>query len=458
MITATSADVDWRTAVAAIAAGAEAPVAVVIVGAPGPDALRAQVDGLVFTDRLSLERARDLVVAVSRAYPLVLLAAPAGLLVPLGDDGWTLADLTAEVNADALVVTGPGPDSVNHTTLAIGALAGHGISASVITLGAPAEDTEGIDEAKLPVTPIGRIPADPPKDFAGAAAWFDPALFVKPEQPPVLTTDRTVSGKRFVTVLISVFAVFIAMILLACGIAWWGGDSDETPVTVRTTPTLYASIGTQTTVHRPAAADVCPQNAPPQTVTHPDRATTARVDAAWLRIEKWLATHAPAGLKALGRPATTAQIDALQRRMSVPFPPDLVASLRRHNGATSVGAFSFPPFYAPQNLDRILGDWLVKCEVLAGSGSSWADDWWHKQFVPFADAGDGGSLLTDQRPGGHGRVGESYPDSGTTFDGWPASVAELLELTASSLETGKPVNGHYRPEVDTQGGLDWEIT
>ncbi|GAA2854107.1 hypothetical protein Acy02nite_49610 [Actinoplanes cyaneus] len=230
MITATSTDVDWRTAAAAITAGSETPVAVVIVGTTTPDPLQGRVAGLVLVDELSLEDARDLVVAVVKAYPLVLVAAPAGPLVPVGGDGWNLADLTAALGAGALVVTGPGPDSVNHTTLMLGALAGHGISASVITVGAtaalaPADagaGPGGLDETKLPVTPIGRIPADPPADFAGAAAWFDPTLFAAPDPPPVLATDRTVSGKKFVSLLIAVFAVFIAMVILACGAAWWG--------------------------------------------------------------------------------------------------------------------------------------------------------------------------------------------------------------------------------------------
>jgi hypothetical protein len=246
MITATSTDVNWRTAAAAITAGSETPAAVVMVGTTAPDPLQGRVAGLVLVDELSLEDARDLVVAVVKAYPLVLVAAPAGPLVPVGGDGWNLADLTAALGAGALVVTGPGPDSVNHTTLMLGALAGHGISASIITVGATAgpgladasaEDAAGagsiaapapgaglgvLDETKLPVTPIGRIPADPPADFAGAAAWFDPLLFAAPDPPPVLATDRTVSGKKFVSLLIAVFAVFIAMVILACGAAWWG--------------------------------------------------------------------------------------------------------------------------------------------------------------------------------------------------------------------------------------------
>lgn len=85
------------------------------------------------------------------------------------------------------------------------------------------------------------------------------------------------------------------------------------------------------------------------------------------------------------------------------------------------------------------------------------DEWWHRAFVPFATAGDGGCLLVDQRPGGHGRVGESYPEDGTGFDRWPASVVELLEGVAQALESGKPYAGRYRPVVNAGGRLDWEV-
>ncbi|KUL28865.1 hypothetical protein ADL15_30670 [Actinoplanes awajinensis subsp. mycoplanecinus] len=217
---ATSADVDWRIAAGAVAAAAEVPVAVVVIGAVvgADDPVRPHAAGLLeLTDagRLSLARARELVLAVRQAYGMVLVAAPAGMLVPIGEDGWHLADLTAAVGGSALVVTGPGPDSVNHVALALGALAGHGISGSVITIGVPpapdpgaagagqsapgpaaADATAGAGRADpgaadfteegLPVTPIGRIPAERPGGLAGAAAaWFHPSG--RQITPPALT-------------------------------------------------------------------------------------------------------------------------------------------------------------------------------------------------------------------------------------------------------------------------------
>jgi cell wall assembly regulator SMI1 len=257
---------------------------------------------------------------------------------------------------------------------------------------------------------------------------------------------------------------------VVCGLAWHSRTtitSSSSEIEYRTTvtrapaPRLSAYIGVQP-VPAPAAprrssTDVCPESSGKVTPTRPSAATTARVNKAWQRIEKWLAAHAPASSRSLRSPATGDRIDALQRRMSVAFPADLVASLRRHDGVAAAGGFTLPPFYAPETLDGILGDWRVNCEVLADEDTDWTDSWWDRAFVPFGQSGDGGSLLIDQRAGGHGRVGEFYPEDGTSFDRWPASLAELLESTATSLETGHPYAGHYRPRVDADGALDWEI-
>lgn len=49
-----------------------------------------------------------------------------------------------------------------------------------------------------------------------------------------------------------------------------------------------------------------------------------------------------------------------------------------------------------------------------------------------------------------------HNEDGTRFERWPASVTELLEKTAQSLETGRPYEDRYRPKV-VDGVLDWEI-
>ncbi|GGN72418.1 hypothetical protein GCM10010112_40680 [Actinoplanes lobatus] len=519
MIAATSAGADWRIVLAGLAAATEAPVAAVLIGTTMPDddparPFLAGVLEVAETARLPLERVRDLAEGMSRCYELVLVAADVGLLLPVGGSGWTLADLALAMGAPAVVVTGPGPDAAHHTSLVVDALHGRNLSAAVVTVG-------DVDESALPLPPAGRIPAtalkekptpapaaapdpgtpgdsdsasvlsrtpdstvatdpDQPREptsdaaetpseggrFAKAAEWFEPMLRVATQPAtPVLdaTGGKPINGKRFV---LGLLGVFVIMVLLACGLGWCSSQPiysahldqiDQIETTAR--PYIpHPSTYVPPSRPRPPSTAVCPENAGAITPTRPDTATTQRVNRAWQRIERWLAANAPASARGPRPPAGAKRIDELQRRMSVAFPADLVASLRRHDGVAPEARFDLPPFFSPESLDEILGDWRSTCTVLAGVADSWpAEDWWHRQFVPFASAGDGGCLLVDQRPGGHGRVGEFYPEDGTDFARWPASVTELLEDTATALETGRPYDGRYRPTVDGHGLLNWEI-
>ncbi|MEV0896047.1 SMI1/KNR4 family protein [Actinoplanes sp. NPDC049802] len=489
MIAATSADADWRIALAALAAASEAPVAAVVLGAtlPDDDPARRFLAGVLEVTgaaEMALDRVRDLAESMSRSYRMVLISSDAGLLLPVGEGGWTLVDLAVAMGAPAVVVTGPGPDAAHHTSLVIDALHGRNLSAAVVTIG-------DVDESALPLPPVGRIPAaapesaapeddapegDAPEDdgepadrFAGAAEWFEPIPREgsHPATPPVDPEPgagpKPVDGRRFVLGLLGVFAV---MVLLACGLGWCGSQpatySVDIEQTNRIEPTLRPYTGQPRQAipsaysprPRRSSTDACPENMGRVGPARPGAATTGRVNRAWKRIENWLARKAPASARGLRPPADREKLDESQRRMSVAFPADLAASLLRHDGADR---FDLPPFFRPMSLDEILSDWRGTCTVLAGDGASWAPgSWWHPRFVPFAAAGDGGCLLVDQRPGGHGRVGEFYSESGTGFDEWPASVAELLERTATSLETGRPYAGRYRPTVDAAGLLEWK--
>ena len=219
VVTSTAAGADARIVLAALAAAAEVPVAAVVLGAAmtAEDPARPYLAGLLELPeaaRLTLDQTRAMTAALVRAHDLVLVTAPAGLLVPIGEDGWTLADLAAAAGAPAVVVTGPGPHAANHTTLALGALAGHGIRAAVVTIGAA-------DEGALPVSPAGRIPADP-ADFTTAADWLDPILRATtdptaPSGPAPAAGRSTVSGKRLV---LGLLAVFLVLVALVCGLAW----------------------------------------------------------------------------------------------------------------------------------------------------------------------------------------------------------------------------------------------
>jgi len=503
----TSATVDWQPVVAALAAASTVRVAALVFGAgaqPGELLLGELAtclrvgDGAA--DPLSVDEAAALVRTLARTHGLVLAVGVPGLLVPLGGAGWTLMDLAVAVSAPVVVVTGTGPDAANHTTLALAAAAGHGLAATVVTVGGPATpptaastpahaaavvDAAPVDEAPapatdafeagIPVTPAGRIPAElpgRPAEFAGAArGWLDPVLHAsagrpKADTPPPprqpLPPPATAGGKRVVLVLAG---VFVSMSLVVCGLAFC-----QPTATLHTEASLEAvatdpgpRIAKRDSFIAPAPQprpvdDVCPQNQGRIIPAEPDRATVKRVNAAWKRIEVWLAAKAPATRRSLRPPATETAIDAAQRRMSVAFPADLVASLRRHDGvAYSGAAFTLPFFYEPMPVKRIPDTWRSLCTSLAQVFDAAESTWWDKAFVPFASSGDGGNLFVDLRPGGHGRVGEFFNETGVSFSRWPGSVAELLEKTADSLETGRPFDHTYQPRVTKEDALVWDI-
>ena len=497
VVAATSTNASWGVAVAALASASQARVAAVrIVGHGqehgGPDELlrdnlATYVDVYVGgVDPLGVDDLVGVTRALARTHDLILVGTVDGLLVPLGRGNWTLADLAWTLPAPVVVVADSGPDSTNHTTLALEVLAGRGLSASVVAIG---DD----DFAGLPVRLAGRIPAgaaDQPERFTTEAAdWLDPLLHGVRGVPAAAdestadgaaagsTPDGTVTaadpprsavtGKR---VLIGLLGVFLVSVLVLCALTMvdpGGTTVTETRVftqqgrpaagrsPVPLDPARPVTPRPEPASRLPATAS-CPQYAGTVVATEPDARTTARVNAAWDRIERWLAAHAPSAHASLRPPAPPERIAALQARMSVAFPADLVASLGRHDGVAAADGFSLPSFYRPLPVDQIVSDWEGTCTVLANApgGDDW---WWHPAFVPFAAASDGGCLLVDQRPGGHGRVGEFYPEDGTGFERWPGSIAELLEGVALTLESGEPYLKWYRPVVNADGRLEWAI-
>lgn len=187
---------------------------------------------------------------------------------------------------------------------------------------------------------------------------------------------------------------------------------------------------------------------------------TGRMNRAWERIEKWLAANAPATAATLAPPADPGLIAETQRQIGVPFPAELVAFLRRHDGAgTDMRAgFALPPFYRLLSTRYIGEEAKMMCDVLSKSGHDESVGWWwHGQVVPFAHDGGGGNLLLDQRPGRDGWLGDHSEESEMRFDTYPRTLTELLEMTATSLETGGVVLKHYRPKVVDGEVLEWDI-
>ncbi|MDP9794499.1 cell wall assembly regulator SMI1 [Catenuloplanes nepalensis] len=535
VVVPTSAGVDWEAAVAALAAASSVRVAVVAIGGPvgrarPAVATRAELRD-TGADPLTLTETFDLVSTLALTHGLVLVAGVPGLLVPVGEAGWTMTDLAARLGAPVVVVTGEDPDAANHTTLALGALTGRGLAGTVVTVGGPAtperlapmdrtaagpaggpppmperaEDgvtaatdggtpaaapadrearagsgtdpgaaAQGATDAeapapgdladRLPVTPAGRIPAGVDvSDREAARGYLNPMLHASsgrdPEsapaaRPAVPAAPPVTSGVR---VALALIALFVTMSLAAVGLAFCDRpESREVTAgwTAAPSPRVPAPTPSPSLTGVPVA-QVCPVDQLDGEPARPGADVTSRVDGAWERIETWLAAKAPASHASLRPGARAADIDAAQERMSVAFPPDLVASLLRHDGAEG-GDFPLPFMHEPVSVARIVQDRQMLCRVLADSFPD-LDWWWNEGYIPFANSGAGARLFIDQRRDSPvpGRIGLFHDEDGGHFDDdWPTSVAELLEQTATSLETGQPFAGHYRPAL-TGDRLEW---
>lgn len=184
---------------------------------------------------------------------------------------------------------------------------------------------------------------------------------------------------------------------------------------------------------------------------------TQRVHQAWERIEEWLAANTPETAATLAPPASVESIASMQRQIGVPLPPELIASLLRHDGADRYAraAFRLPGFYRPLPTAEIARRAEIMCGVLEASGfDDHVGTWWHGQVIPIAADNSTGCLVLDQRQG-QGRLGSHSEDPPMRFGHVPPTLAELLEVTSTALRTGATVSGTRPKAVDR--GLEWEI-
>lgn len=181
------------------------------------------------------------------------------------------------------------------------------------------------------------------------------------------------------------------------------------------------------------------------------------VTEAWARIEEWLAWHTQAGAAALAPPAGPADIAAAEAALGLAFPPELVESLRRHDGQRIWA--NILPEGPPLSATGIVDHWRACMDVAASFDGltphrPGAEPWWHERWVPFA-AEDGDAQVIDLRPGpGYGRVGCTAHDGLGDFDAaWPTLGTYLTEV-ADALAAGIPVR-YWLPYLTVDGELWW---
>ncbi|MFF9276634.1 SMI1/KNR4 family protein [Streptomyces griseosporeus] len=187
------------------------------------------------------------------------------------------------------------------------------------------------------------------------------------------------------------------------------------------------------------------------------------VEESWARIAAWLARHAPVSRARLRPPAAVEEIRAAERELGLMFPPDLVASLRCHDGTEPGEGAPELAYYGPAarvadivRHTAMLRDIGTDRDGLDGDedelGAYWRQEWLLITLGADGQASDG--LFLTGRPGpNQGRVGHSRTEDAPVFTPW-SSLRHLLADFAEALEEGRPFAGRVPAGVD--GVLRWE--
>src|SRR5262245_54784983 len=104
------------------------------------------------------------------------------------------------------------------------------------------------------------------------------------------------------------------------------------------------------------------------------------VTDAWVRIDAWLARHAPASAAVLAPPADPAEIAAAEAEIGYAFPAELVESLRCHNGVLTWA--NLMPELPPSSVAGIVTYWKMCMEIAEDvdgfvPSDATGEPWWH---------------------------------------------------------------------------------
>ncbi|MFF5336820.1 SMI1/KNR4 family protein [Streptomyces sp. NPDC013181] len=178
------------------------------------------------------------------------------------------------------------------------------------------------------------------------------------------------------------------------------------------------------------------------------------VQEAWDRIDAWLREHAPRTFATLRPPAEPEEIAAAERELGLAFPAELVASLRRHNGAVGgADAFQFSTHDRLLTVSEIVHDTLFMRDVAEGLDDEDSAYYWTDAYVKFGSyevTADGLTIDCGREQGACGAIGRFFDETGTDFGTADSLGAYLTEL-ADLLE-----GGHDSGAVTFNGRLIWE--
>jgi cell wall assembly regulator SMI1 len=166
----------------------------------------------------------------------------------------------------------------------------------------------------------------------------------------------------------------------------------------------------------------------------------ATVSEAWSRLDRWLARHAPASAALLAPPADPREITSAEAALGLTFPPQIIESLRRHNGVVNeAGLLPGKPLLSVADIVDQRGENISIAEDLdEDEVDDDEDPWWHRLWLPFASS-DGDSQFVDLRPESFENIGWHWHDSGAEHGGW-FDLEDYLSNTADVLENGGDVS------------------
>lgn len=178
------------------------------------------------------------------------------------------------------------------------------------------------------------------------------------------------------------------------------------------------------------------------------------VQDSWNRIDAWLREHAPRTFATLAAPAGQEEIAAAEKQLGVTFPPDLVASLLRHNGALDgTGAFRFSTHDRLLGVSEIVGDTNFMRDIGEDLDEEYAECYWIHDYVKFGSYGataDGLTIDCRRDQDSYGAIGRFFDETGTDF-GRADSLGGYLAQLAHQLERGQDAGA-----VTFNGRLFWE--
>jgi cell wall assembly regulator SMI1 len=177
------------------------------------------------------------------------------------------------------------------------------------------------------------------------------------------------------------------------------------------------------------------------------------IAASWSRIEAWLPLNWPDGLGKLLPAASTAEIEAAERRLGILFPEDVKGFYQLHNGTEDLGLFprsdpSDDMAFSPLPLAQMFNEWenwtkLTDAgnftDLSAEPASGIRADWWNRGWIPIASNGGGDLQCIDLSPTEAGKAGQvisTWHESGNRELIAP-SLTEYLRQIADGLESGR---------------------